>query len=71
MWIVSVAEAGFSIAARGETSTGLPSTRVKPAGLFIHALAVTTKTPERIPPMATSTPEARWRRGETRSQPYR
>lgn len=38
-------------------STGLPSTRRKPVGAFIHALAMTTKMPESAPLRATIAPE--------------
>jgi hypothetical protein len=60
-----------SIAATGSTSATWPSTIRKPAGVFIHALAVTTKIPESAPLTATTTPEKRCTRGLTRSQPYR
>jgi hypothetical protein len=61
--------AGLRMAARGSTSTAFPSTRRNPVGVFIHALAMTTNTPEMAPLNATSTPEARWARGGTRSHP--
>ena len=61
--------AGFSIAAIGSMSTARPSTKRKPAGAFIQALAVTTKTPDSMPLTATAQPAARCARGGTRSQP--
>ena len=64
-------EAGFIIAASGFTSTTRPSTRRKPAGVFIHALAVTTNIPEHAPLTATMTPAKRWAARLARVHPYR
>ena len=36
-----------------------PFTRSKPAGVFIHALAITTKMPDSAPLSATRTPAVR------------
>src|SRR5690348_3502450 len=44
----------------------LPATSLKPTGVFIHELAITTKMAEAIPLSATRIPAARWARGETR-----
>ena len=69
MWTTWFRLAGFSIAATGSTSATRPPTSRKPAGAFIHALAVTTKTPEAMPLAATSTPASQWAPGEMRCQP--
>ncbi len=69
MWIVCDSAAAFPMAARGFTAVTRPATKVKPAGAFIHALAMTTNTPEAAPLTATATPAPRWARGEIRSQP--
>ncbi len=61
--------AGVPIAAIGSMSANLPSTSVKPVGVFIHALAMTTKTPEAAPLTATRMPATRCARGETLSHP--
>ena len=61
--------AGFSMAAMGSTFVTWPPMSSKPAGEFIHALAVTTKTPEAVPLTATATPDQMCARGEIRSQP--
>src|SRR5207245_505944 len=61
--------AGFAIAASGSTFTARPATSSNPVGVFIHALAITTKMPDRPPLTATSTPAARWARREIRSHP--
>jgi hypothetical protein len=49
--------------------TGLPSINRNPVGVFIHALAMTTKIAEAAPLKATSAPAAKCARGETRPQP--
>ncbi len=71
MWSVSANAAGLAMAAMGCTSTGCPSTIRNPAGVFIQALAMTTKMPERTPEKATIAPAARWVRGGIRFHPYR
>ena len=63
--------AGVIIAATGSMLVNLPSTSVKPRGVFIHAFAITTKMPEIAPLTATTIPEATCARAEMRSQPYR
>ena len=57
-----------ALAARGHRVFG---TSRNPAGVFIHALANTTKIPEAAPDTATSTPASQCTRGGTRSQPYK
>src|ERR1044071_6634225 len=49
----------------------LPSTILKPAGVFIHALAVTTKMPDVTPPRITSTPQNQCTRGGKRFHPIK
>ena len=61
--------AGFRIAAIGSIWVNEPASIVNPVGVFIHAFAITTKTPEAAPLTATSTPASRCMRGGTRSQP--
>ena len=63
--------AGFNIAAMGSMLVILPSINLKPVGAFIHAFAVTTKTPERIPLSAMSTPQSQWTTGGSRFHPAR
>ena len=63
--------AAFAIAAKGLTSIAFPSTRRKPAGVFIHALAMTTKMPDMTPLTATTRPANKCAPRLTRSQPYR
>ena len=53
----------------GSTFTNRPSTTSKPVGEFIHALAITTKIPERTPLAATTAPATQCNRGGTRFQP--
>ena len=65
----SARAAGLNIAAIGSTSTGRPSSIRKPAGVFIQALVVTTKTAETAPLAATMTPENQCASGGMRSQP--
>ena len=62
---------GLSMPAIGSTFATRPCTTSKPAGAFIHALAITTKIPEAAPLTATMMPAHRCARGEIRSQPYR
>ena len=62
---------GLSIPAIGSTLAMAPSTTSNPAGAFIQALAITTKTPEAAPLAATMMPANRWARDEIRSHPYR
>ena len=69
MWRTWGNAAGFSMAAMGSISTARPSTQRKPVGAFIHALAMTTKTPDSMPLTATAQPAARCARREMRSQP--
>ena len=71
MCSVSLRAAGLRIAAMGSTFTARPATRSKPAGVFIHALAMTTKIPDAVPLRATVTPASQCVHGDTRSQPYR
>ena len=42
-----------------------------PRGVFIHAFTMTTNTADAAPLSATTIPENRCARGETRSHPYR
>src|SRR6266496_3362864 len=49
----------------------LPSTILKPAGVFIHALAVTTKMPDVTPPRITSTPQNQCTKGGRRFHPIK
>ena len=67
MWSTCGNAAGFSMAAMGSISTARPSTQRMPVGAFIHALAMTTKTPDSMP--LTAQPAARCARREMRSQP--
>src|SRR5258708_33849413 len=53
----SDSHAALNIAFRGSMLIGLPFTQSKPAGLFIHALADTTKIPDKTPEMPTITPD--------------
>jgi hypothetical protein len=69
MWSACWKALGFRIAAIGSTFVITPSTTSKPAGVFIHAFAMTTKTPDAAPLTATRTPLARWARGGRRSHP--
>ena len=52
-----------------EISVILPSTILKPTGEFIHALAITTKIPDKIPLAHTTNPANQCKRGERRFQP--
>ena len=69
MWSTWGNAAAFAIAASGRMFVIRPSTTSNPAGAFIHALAMTTNTPDSAPLTATSTPAERCARGLTRSQP--
>jgi hypothetical protein len=71
MWTVSGPVAGLNIAAHGSTLVTLPSTRSKPRGWFIQALAATTKKAPATPEITIGTPQSRCRRGGSRSQAYR
>jgi hypothetical protein len=62
---------GFNIARMGSIAMTRPPSRSRPAGVFIHEFAITTKTPESAPLTATRMPAARCARDETRSHPYR
>ena len=59
------------MAAIGSTFTGRPFNISKPRGVFIQALAMTTKTAEAAPLTATITPAKTCARAEMRFQPYR
>ena len=69
MCSVSLKAAALRMAAIGSTLTARPSTKSKPAGVFIHALAMTTKIPDSVPLRATITPASQCIHGGTRSQP--
>jgi hypothetical protein len=71
IWVVSGHVAALNIADHGRTLTSRPWRSVKPCGLFIHALAQTTKNAESTPATKIGTPAIRCARGESRSQPYR
>ena len=49
--------------------TTRPLSIAKPVGVFIHALAKTTKIPDTVPLKATITPAAQCVHGARRSQP--
>jgi hypothetical protein len=48
--------------------TAVQFDEVEARGVFIHALAITTKMPDSAPLPATSTPAVRWALGARRSQ---
>jgi len=63
---------GPNIAAHGCASTTSPcASSRKPVGLFIHALAATTKNAPAMPDTIIGTALSTWARGESRSQPKR
>src|SRR5258705_7814945 len=51
--------------------TALPFTQSKPAGLFIQALADTTKMPDKIPDILTKTPDSQCTHLFNLFHPYR
>lgn len=69
MCVVSGQVALLNIADHGETLVSLPLCSVKPWGLFIHALAQTTKNADNTPAMKIGTPASRWVPGLSLSQP--
>lgn len=69
MCVVSGQVAELNMAAQGDTLTNLPSCSVKPWGLFIHALAHTTKKADSTPDTTIGTPDNKCARGESPSQP--
>ena len=58
IWIASDGHASLNMAFTGSMLMALPFTQSKPAGLFIHALADTTKMPDKIPDTLTTIPES-------------
>lgn len=60
--------AGVNIAAHGSGSTTRPPTSRNPWGVFIQALAATTKNADATPATTIGNPEARCTRGGNRSQ---
>src|SRR3954471_10195927 len=64
-------QASLNIALTGSIFSGLPFTQSKPAGLFIHAFAATTKIPDSTPEIPTTTPDAQCTHLFKRSQPYK
>jgi hypothetical protein len=70
MWTYSLKNIGLANRARqGCTSTARPSRKAKPEGWFIQALTEITKNDPATPAIATGMPQAKWKRGESRSQP--
>ncbi|HUN38144.1 MAG TPA: hypothetical protein VMU95_39640 [Trebonia sp.] len=70
MWTYSLKNIGLANrACHGCTSTARPSRRVKPEGWFIQALTAMTKKDPATPAIATGKPQAKWKRGDSRSQP--
>src|SRR5439155_1753262 len=64
MCSASLSAAELAMAARGSTSTTRPPSSRKPAGVFIQALAITTKIPDSVPLRATIAPASQCGRGE-------
>ena len=58
MWRACWNQASLNMAAIGSTLVTSPLTTLNPAGLFIQALAATTKIPEAAPLIATGIPDS-------------
>ena len=72
MWRYCVGKAGLNMAAIGSMSVIAPfASSVKPAGVFIHALAEMMKNVDRKPPSTSGMPQRKCARGVRRFQPYR
>src|SRR4051812_25978939 len=71
MWMDCESHALLNIAFTGSMFIASPFTHSKPAGLFIQALADTTKMPDITPEIEMITPEAQCTHRFSRFQPYR